>query len=70
MLRPRGLDMAESAAMPLSAGTRIGAYDITGSLGAGGMGEVYRRPAALRGIADAVGRPVALVFNSLREKKP
>jgi serine/threonine protein kinase len=34
--------MAESAAMPLSTGTRIGAYEVTGSLGAGGMGEVYR----------------------------
>lgn len=28
--------------MPLSIGTRIGAYEITGTLGAGGMGEVYR----------------------------
>src|SRR5689334_22859677 len=28
--------------MPLSPGARIGTYQITGPLGAGGMGEVYR----------------------------
>ncbi|HXG72898.1 MAG TPA: serine/threonine-protein kinase [Gemmatimonadaceae bacterium] len=28
--------------MSLSPGTRIGSYEVTGSLGAGGMGEVYR----------------------------
>ncbi len=28
--------------MPLSAGTRVGAYEIVSALGAGGMGEVYR----------------------------
>ena len=28
--------------MPLTNGTRIGVYEVTGSLGAGGMGEVYQ----------------------------
>ena len=28
--------------MPLSPGTRIGAYTVAASIGAGGMGEVYR----------------------------
>jgi hypothetical protein len=28
--------------MALSVGTRLGPYEVTGAIGAGGMGEVYR----------------------------
>ena len=56
--------------MPISAGTRLGTYEIRGPLGAGGMGEVYRAhdiklgrdvalkilPAALANDADYMAR--------------
>src|SRR5262245_35018523 len=40
--------------MPLPSGARIGAYEVTGALGAGGMGEVYRAR------DSKLGRDVAL----------
>ena len=56
--------------MALSIGTRLGSYEITGAIGAGGMGEVYRAtdsrlkravaikvlPAAVAGDADRLAR--------------
>src|SRR5215216_6399862 len=47
--------------MPLATGTRVGPYEITGALGAGGMGEVFRardtklnRDVAIKVLPDSV----------------
>src|SRR5690349_8068414 len=49
--------------MPLTTGTRVGPYEITAPLGAGGMGEVWRarderlgREVAIKGMPEAFAR--------------
>jgi eukaryotic-like serine/threonine-protein kinase len=62
--------------MPLSSGTRLGSYEITHVLGAGGMGEVYRardtrlgRSVAIKIILEALGADPDRVARFEREAK-
>ena len=60
--------------MPLAPGTRLGSYDVKGSLGAGGMGEVYRardtklnRDVAIKILPDAFAHDTDRVARFTRE---
>jgi serine/threonine protein kinase len=62
--------------MPLSAGTRVGPYEIISPLGAGGMGEVYRardtklgRNVAIMVLPDAVATQPDRIARFEREAK-
>jgi Tol biopolymer transport system component len=62
--------------MTLSAGTKLGSYEITGALGAGGMGEVYRardaklgRDVALKVLPEAFARDAERMARFQREAK-
>jgi eukaryotic-like serine/threonine-protein kinase len=62
--------------MPLSSGTRLGSYEITHVLGAGGMGEVYRardsklgRSVAIKIILEAPGADADRIARFEREAK-
>ena len=62
--------------MPLSVGTRLGPYEVTGVLGAGGMGEVYRardsklgRAVAVKVVRDELGADPERISRFEREAK-
>jgi Tol biopolymer transport system component len=62
--------------MALAAGTRLGAYEISGSLGAGGMGEVYRatdtklgREVAIKTLPSALAKDTERLARFEREAK-
>jgi len=62
--------------MTLATGTRLGSYEITGALGAGGMGEVYRardsklgRDVALKVLPQAFARDADRMARFQREAK-
>jgi len=62
--------------MPLSAGTKLGPYEILASLGAGGMGEVYRakdmkldREVAIKVLPDALSGDPERLARFEREAK-
>ena len=62
--------------MPLSAGTRLGSYEILSALGAGGMGEVYRardtrldRDVAIKILPEAFAADAERVARFQREAK-
>ena len=60
--------------MPLTAGTRLGAYEIQAAIGAGGMGEVYRatdtnlkRQVAIKVLPDALATDAERLARFQRE---
>ena len=62
--------------MTIEAGTKLGPYEITGAIGAGGMGEVYRardtnlgRDVAIKVLPDAFARDAARMARFGREAK-
>jgi Tol biopolymer transport system component len=62
--------------MTLSTGTKLGSYEITGAIGAGGMGEVYRardaklgRDVALKVLPEAFARDAERMARFQREAK-
>ena len=62
--------------MPLSAGTRLGPYEILSALGAGGMGEVYRaldtkldRAVAIKVLPEAFAADTERIARFQREAK-
>ena len=60
--------------MPLAAGTRLGPYEVTAQIGAGGMGEVYqatdtklKRQVAIKVLPESVAADVDRLARFQRE---
>ena len=51
--------------MPLAAGTRLGAYEILSSIGAGGMGEAYKAHDSLEKLDKQVADDLNLAWHRL-----
>lgn len=75
-MAPTVAQAVSSRPVSLAIGSRLGAYEITGTLGAGGMGEVYRakdtrlgRSVALKVLPEAVAADPDRVQRFEREAK-
>jgi eukaryotic-like serine/threonine-protein kinase len=62
--------------MPIQSGTHLGPYEVTGAIGAGGMGEVYRahdpklgRDVAIKVLPEAFARDAGRMARFQREAK-
>jgi serine/threonine-protein kinase len=67
-------DLSEESRFTIAIGTRLGAYEVTGAIGAGGMGEVYRardsklnRDVALKILPESFAADPERIFRFRRE---
>src|SRR6202521_4531507 len=76
LFRPLSSKLSRLSAMPLSAGTKLGTYEIVSAIGAGGMGEVYQahdtklgRDVAIKVLPEAFAHDAERLARFQREAK-